>query len=40
VSSIDGKRYGLLFHLEGDATCIAGVAFEGIEWWHNAPACK
>jgi hypothetical protein len=40
VSSIDGKRYGLWFHLEGDATCIAGVAFEGTEWWHNAPACK
>jgi hypothetical protein len=38
--SDNGLRYGILFHLQGGAGCIAGVAFEGTQWWNNVPACK
>jgi hypothetical protein len=40
VSSADGKRYGLLFHLENGAACISGVGVAGTGWWLNAPQCK
>lgn len=38
--SIDGNRYGLLFHLQGGGTCVSGVGVTGTGWWLNAPECK
>jgi hypothetical protein len=40
VSSADGKRYGLLFHLPNGKTCISGVGVRGTGWWQNAPECR